>query len=242
MLQRFLRALATLGLLLLSATPAHAGMPWFPPAQWWRPTLLADLTRQRLEAISFFVLGFLACGLFIQWIWNSLRRDFARLPRLSYPRALGVVTLWGLLFVLVLTMISGARELMTPGAWEKKGATYRLAQPGPLQAIAPFESGRYSRLQSLSDALVEYAEKHDGAFPAKGDDPAIPAEYWLASKVPLVRFTYLGGRKTPWDDEAQPLAYEAAPVNDARLVLFSNGWIELRAGDDFLRARRSTGP
>ena len=41
-------------------------------------------------------------------------------------KALGVVFLWGLLFVLVLTMISGARELMTPGAWEKKGLTYRL--------------------------------------------------------------------------------------------------------------------
>jgi len=26
----------------------------------------------------------------------------------------------------VLTMISGARELMTPGAWEKDGAIYRL--------------------------------------------------------------------------------------------------------------------
>ncbi len=35
--------------------------------------------------------------------------------------------IWGLLFVLVLTMISGARELMTPGAWEKEGFTYVLA-------------------------------------------------------------------------------------------------------------------
>jgi hypothetical protein len=36
------------------------------------------------------------------------------------------VTLWGLLFLLILTMISGARELMTPGAWEKHGSTYEL--------------------------------------------------------------------------------------------------------------------
>ena len=28
----------------------------------------------------------------------------------------------------VLAMISGARELMTPGAWEKHGATYRLKE------------------------------------------------------------------------------------------------------------------
>ena len=33
---------------------------------------------------------------------------------------------WGSLFVLVLTMISGARELMTPGAWKKDGITYVL--------------------------------------------------------------------------------------------------------------------
>jgi hypothetical protein len=41
------------------------------------------------------------------------------------------VTLWGLLFLLILTMISGARELMTPGAWEKHGSTYRLKDERP---------------------------------------------------------------------------------------------------------------
>lgn len=43
---------------------------------------------------------------------------------------MGLVVLWGLLFIVVLAMISGARELMTPGAWEKQGATYRLAGEG----------------------------------------------------------------------------------------------------------------
>ena len=32
----------------------------------------------------------------------------------------------GLLFYVVLTMISGARELLTPGVWEKQGTGYRL--------------------------------------------------------------------------------------------------------------------
>ncbi len=41
-----------------------------------------------------------------------------------------MVVLWGLLFTVVLAMISGARELMTPGAWEKQGATYRLKEGG----------------------------------------------------------------------------------------------------------------
>ena len=42
----------------------------------------------------------------IQWIWNAFRQDFPRLPRLGYGKAMGIVVLWGLLFVLVLTMIS----------------------------------------------------------------------------------------------------------------------------------------
>jgi hypothetical protein len=70
------------------------------------------------------------------WIWNALRTDFPRLPRLSYFKGLGLVFLWGLLFLLVLTMISGARELMTPGAWEKKGLLYELKSPPTRQRAA----------------------------------------------------------------------------------------------------------
>jgi hypothetical protein len=55
-----------------------------------------------------------------------MRSPAGRVPWISYPKALGVVVLWGLLFSVVLAMISGARELMTPGAWEQQGATYRL--------------------------------------------------------------------------------------------------------------------
>ncbi len=34
-----------------------------------------------------------------------------------------------MLCVVVLTMISGARELMTPGAWQKDGFTYSRTEP-----------------------------------------------------------------------------------------------------------------
>ena len=56
-----------------------------------------------------------------------MQRDFPKLPRLTFFKACGVVLMWGLLSIIVLTMISGARELMTPGAWVKQGFTYRLA-------------------------------------------------------------------------------------------------------------------
>ena len=109
----------------LWAQSVHAGMP--PPIR------LAELAKLRLETISFFLMVLLLAGLGVKWIWNSLRGDFPRLPYLSYPKALGVVGLWGLLFVVVLAMISGARELMTPGAWERKEGkiTYKLKEPLP---------------------------------------------------------------------------------------------------------------
>lgn len=105
------------------SVPALAGMPV--------PWTLRDVARMRVEAISFFLAVLLASAGMIQWIWNALRKDFARLPRLNYWRSLGLVAIWGLLFVVVLTMVSGARELMTPGAWERNGATYRLTDAEP---------------------------------------------------------------------------------------------------------------
>ena len=101
----------------------RAGMPV--------PYTLRDLARLRLEAISFFLVVLLVSAKLVQWLWNGLRSPAGRVPRLSYPRSLGVVVLWGLLFSVVLAMISGARELMTPGAWEKRGATYRLRDGAP---------------------------------------------------------------------------------------------------------------
>jgi len=89
---------------------------------------LREVAKLRLQSLSFFLMVLLVSAAVIRWIWNSLRKDFTRLPHLSYFKSLGLVLLWGLLFVLVLAMISGARELLTPGAWERNGATYRLKE------------------------------------------------------------------------------------------------------------------
>ena len=108
--------------ILLSTNPAMAGMPY--------PPTLTDLSQLRVEAISFFLFILLASAGLVRLLWNGLRSSFPRLPRLSYVRSIALVMLWGLLFIVVLAMISGARELMTPGAWEKQGATYRLTGEG----------------------------------------------------------------------------------------------------------------
>jgi hypothetical protein len=116
---------------------------------------LSKLAKLRLDAISFFLAGLLASGWMIQLIWNSLAKDFFKLPRISYVRSLALVALWGLLFLLVLTMISGARELMTPGAWRKNGLTYELAEPA---RPAPHNN-------ASKTAASENIAPHDKAYP-----------------------------------------------------------------------------
>ena len=116
--------------LLLTTAATTAALPQIALAGMPAPYTLTEVARLRVETISFFLVVLLASAALVGWVWNGLRAGFPRLPRLNYWRALGVVALWGLLFSVVLAMISGARELMTPGAWEKQGATYRLKGAG----------------------------------------------------------------------------------------------------------------
>jgi hypothetical protein len=70
---------ATLPLLLACALPAHAGMPSFT---------LVDVANARIEAVSFFIALLLLVALIVQRLWNSLGKDFPKLPRIGYGRAL----------------------------------------------------------------------------------------------------------------------------------------------------------
>ncbi len=91
---------------------------------------LTDIARIRLDALSFFIFAYLVICWLVKLLWNHLAKTFTSMPRLDYRRALGLLFLSGLLFYVVLTMISGARELLTPGAWEKQGVGYRLRGNG----------------------------------------------------------------------------------------------------------------
>jgi hypothetical protein len=185
-----------------------AGMPSFD---------LGEVASLRVEAISFFALVLFASAFFIQKLWNSLRRDFAWLPELSYKKALGLMALWGLLFLLVLTMISGARELLTPGAWKKDGATYKL--------VPPDESERRMRLESLRAVLWSYASKHGGALPEDDVAPEVSGSWWQVTERSPVRFVYVKGRRS--GEGSEPVAFEPAAFGSQRLVLLADGKIEL---------------
>lgn len=204
---------------------AQAGMPSFN---------LTDVARMRVQTISFFLAGLLLSAWFVQLLWNYLRRDFSALPRLSYGKGLGLVVLWGLLFVLVLTMISGARELLTPGAWEKQGLTYRLAKPPvPPQVETRVEPERRQKLDRLREALWNYARSHEGRFPVEST-PEVPADYWLASERPRLRYFYVAGQFA--DRGARPLAYEPGIHGDLRLVLLTNADIKTMTAEEVLEA------
>lgn len=186
---------------------------------------LSEMARLRLQTISFFLLVLLLCAWGVQGTWNGLRRDFPRLPRLSFGRALGLVALWGTLFLLILTMISGARELMTPGAWKKQGLTYRLeSEETPKRAPeAILETARHNKLEALRRALWKFADSHEGRFPASDEQTALAAETWETPDPSGMRYLYVPGRKT--DSGFALLAYEPGLFGRMRLVLLANGTI-----------------
>ena len=200
------------------AHDAQAGMPSLGPS---------EFAQLRIEAISFFLGCFLVAAKVIQWIWNGLRADLPRLPRLSYGKAVGVVILWGLLFLLVLTMISGARELMTPGAWRKEGLVYKLRDP-KAETQPPGPAGenlgaRRGRLEQLRLSLWEFARNHDGNFPTGTEVSEIPAELWTLPDPSGMRYLYVSGLRR--DQGEIPLVYEPGIFGTERLVLLASGAI-----------------
>lgn len=110
-------AWATASALAGWSAPALAGMP---------SVTLTDLAELRLAGISFFLMLLLLSAWGFKLLWNYVRRDFSRMPYLSYRMALAFVLLLGLMLNVVLLMIAGTRELMTPGAWEKNGISYKV--------------------------------------------------------------------------------------------------------------------
>jgi hypothetical protein len=165
----------------------------------------------------------------VHGLWHGLRKDLNWLPALSYRRSLSLVVLWGLLFVIVLTMISGARELMTPGAWRKQGWTYKLndtAEPRNSQAT------RRAALERLRVALWQYAATHQGLFPSD-DDPAIAAELWQIPDSNL-KFALVPNQQA--EQAGRLLVYEPELEAGDRQVLLTNGMIGTMRSDEIVQA------
>lgn len=197
--------------LLLTASLAYAGMPFFT---------LTEVGRLRVSTISFFLFVYLLAS-FVMWkLWNFLSTDFPKLPRLSFKQALGLVLLWGLAFQLVLVMIAGTRELMTPEAWERAGVVYKVAPDSQLQLI----DARRHKLDRLRAALWQFAATHRGRLPTKQNEDALPEDIWLTPDGKL-KYLYVAGVSP--EKGMAPIAYEPDTFGHERMVLFANGAIEL---------------
>jgi hypothetical protein len=199
-------------LFLLTPAVALAGMPSF---------LLTEVASQRFQVISFFLALFLLVTLAVRALWNRLGRDVPRLPKLGFGSALALVFLWGLGFQLVLSMIAGGRELMTPGAWEKKGVTYQLKESELPPEKELVLQARRQRLEELRVALWAYAAGHGSAFPPSDFAPGIPEERWKVLGGSGLHFVYVSGLEA--DAPATPLAYEPGLFGPERWVLFTDG-------------------
>lgn len=220
-------------------TPSMAGMPALLPTNWtaehnvdpsrsWSPGSPVGSMDARWQALSFFTAVVLVSAWIVKRLWNLLRVEFDWLPQLDYRRALSLVVLWGLLFIVVLTMISGARELMTPGAWRKQGWTYRLSDAVP--TVDDSRAIRRRALEELRLELLKYAAAHEGRFPdapraggAADDDSGINPELW---KIPgEAGLSFLNVAGSHGSVEGRLVVYEPAIDGDERLVLLSNGMI-----------------
>lgn len=211
-----MRRFALPGILFGTALPLQAGMTFYD---------LNDVVRLRLEDISFFTVLLLACALGIRFLWNFLARDVPRMPRLGYLKALCLTGLLSLLMLLVLTMIAGARELLTPGAWRRQTSD-RLTD----SASTPL---RRQSLEALRAALQTYAQSHTGRFPSHDFVPEIPEKIWQAPDSVGTRYLYVGGLTLA--STTNILACEPVNFGDARFVLLVSGEIRMLSAPEIRR-------
>lgn len=185
------------------------------------PTL-TDIAQARLEVISFFLFAYFVLSWVYQRLWNSLARDLPRLPRLSYRGAVSALAVCGLFAYVVLTMISGARELLTPGAWARVGAMYEIREPE--RDPKPWlDSARRESLERVRAALWKYAEEHGDALPASRKEAGFPPGTWRSIDPNGLSLIYLPGAKRDVGHEI--LVYEPGPFGATRWVLLSDGQI-----------------
>lgn len=198
---------------LLRAGSAQAGMgvpiPNFPDYE-ELPQIrsLSPWFDARLQTLSFFLVALFVIAIVVRWMWNLLRRDWPKLPEMTYRGAFVTTGLWALLSIVVLTMISGARELMTPGAWKQHGWTYQLndktstaSLTHPDMELVIRMNKRYEGMKLFEAWVQKYAKEH-GKYP----DASEAGPYWEVPTYPGQHYL-IRNDLTP-DDWGDILAFE----------------------------------
>jgi hypothetical protein len=181
---------------------------------------LRDIYRLRFQEISFFVFLFLMCAVLLKFLLNYAIKGIDFLPRINFRRSLCLSVMFGLGMLLILAMISGIREVLTPGAWRHQGTSYRLNDPSR-------EPVRRRSLEHLRVALMEYAEAHDGKFPPHDFVKEIPEKLWESPDQAGTHYLYSGGLST--NALRSILALEPPEFGETRLALLVTGEIQMLA-------------
>ncbi len=182
---------------------------------------LRDVYRLRFEEISFFIVLLVVCSFLFKLLWNHAVKGFGFLPRINFRQSLCLAVLFGLVMLLILAMISGIREVLTPGAWRRQGSSYRLNDPSQ-------EPTRRRSFEQLRVALFEYARTRDGQFPPHDFVPEIPEKIWESPDQLGSHYIYSGGFTT--NDLERVLAVEPINFGEPRFVLLTSGRIEQLSG------------
>lgn len=177
---------------------------------------LRDVYRLRFEELSFFIVLFLACAVFLKLLWNHAIKGFPTIPRLKFRHSFSLALLLALAMLLILTMISGIREVLTAEAWRRQGSSYRLN-------AAEQEPVRRRNLEQLRAALFDYARYHEGKFPPHDYVPEIADKLWQAPDQLGSHYVYSGGLTT--NNTRALLAFEPPNFGEQRLALKVSGEI-----------------
>lgn len=168
----------------------------------------------------------------VQRLWNVLATRCFRLPSITFRDSLLVLFLWGLAFSVVLTMISGARELMNPGAWKKQGWTYTLNHSPQVDSTEKLRL-KHERLEELRTALWQHAATRGGKLPTH-DETSISFRLWQIPTSPGLEFRVVAGQTA--EESGRLYVYEPDTDGDERLVLLTNGVIGTMDSSEIERA------
>lgn len=212
---------------LLMPSSLHAGMPSMH---------LTELAVARMEAISFFIAAFALSALLLRWAWNTLARDFAWMPRLRYLQAVAVLVVSGLFVHVALSLIAGARELMTPGAWVRTGVTQQLAPPERDPTLW-LETARIQALENLRDRLWQEALAHEGRLPANREASGVPANLWSGIHPDDEPLGYVPDRVI--DQGSRIVAFEPDAFGATRFALLQDGRVIRLSATDLAQRLRA---
>jgi hypothetical protein len=130
-------------------------------------------------------------------------------------------------------MISGARELMTPGAWQPNGATYKLRDKVSATTDHSSEqeiAARRLRLKRLAASLMTFADEHGGRFPTQAEFEELPNDIRRFAGASGLHFAYV----PHLDRQGEPrmLAFEPVSYGSLPLALFTDGAIRQADGSE----------